>query len=182
MFRSIGTPLAAAIAMMRAPQNAAAERRLIRERSPVSSSGHALSRFGLEEQSAGANLLLESKRRGRHAMSNLTPGLDAHRVQASYFAKKFLKGGGPSRNRTGVQGFAVLCVTTPPSGPEVEPRRRQHTTPLPRPSLRGQPQANCRLSFDEGRLAFRKGADMSGFRRSLCAAQATLNSKCISGI
>src|SRR6185369_12427397 len=25
-------------------------------------------------------------------------------------------GGGPSRNRTGVQGFAVLCVTTPPSG------------------------------------------------------------------
>jgi hypothetical protein len=28
-------------------------------------------------------------------------------------------GGGPSRNRTGVQGFAVLCVTTPPSGPGV---------------------------------------------------------------
>ena len=28
------------------------------------------------------------------------------------------KGGGPSRNRTGVQGFAVLCVTTPPSGRE----------------------------------------------------------------
>jgi hypothetical protein len=27
-------------------------------------------------------------------------------------------GGGPSRNRTGVQGFAVLCVTTPPSGRE----------------------------------------------------------------
>ena len=26
------------------------------------------------------------------------------------------KCGGPSRNRTGVQGFAVLCVTTPPSG------------------------------------------------------------------
>src|SRR5690242_14735720 len=26
--------------------------------------------------------------------------------------------GGPSRNRTGVQGFAVLCVTTPPSGPD----------------------------------------------------------------
>ncbi len=26
--------------------------------------------------------------------------------------------GGPSRNRTGVQGFAVLCVTTPPSGLE----------------------------------------------------------------
>ena len=28
----------------------------------------------------------------------------------------WLEGGGPSRNRTGVQGFAVLCVTTPPSG------------------------------------------------------------------
>lgn len=26
------------------------------------------------------------------------------------------KGGGPSRNRTGVYGFAVRCVTTPPSG------------------------------------------------------------------
>ena len=25
--------------------------------------------------------------------------------------------GGPSRNRTGVHGFAVRCVTTPPSGP-----------------------------------------------------------------
>ncbi len=24
--------------------------------------------------------------------------------------------GGPSRNRTGVNGFAVRCVTTPPSG------------------------------------------------------------------
>ena len=31
-------------------------------------------------------------------------------------------GGGPSRNRTGVQGFAVLCVTTPPSG-RAEPGR-----------------------------------------------------------
>jgi hypothetical protein len=31
----------------------------------------------------------------------------------------FVQGsGGPSRNRTGVQGFAVLCVTTPPSGRE----------------------------------------------------------------
>ncbi len=31
------------------------------------------------------------------------------------FFKDFVVGG-PSRNRTGVQGFAVLCVTTPPSG------------------------------------------------------------------
>ena len=28
----------------------------------------------------------------------------------------YVMSGGPSRNRTGVQGFAVLCVTTPPSG------------------------------------------------------------------
>ena len=27
-------------------------------------------------------------------------------------------GGGPTGNRTRVQGFAVLCVTTPPSGPD----------------------------------------------------------------
>jgi hypothetical protein len=33
--------------------------------------------------------------------------------------KRLNVGGGPSRNRTGVQGFAVLCVTTPPPGPEV---------------------------------------------------------------
>jgi hypothetical protein len=31
---------------------------------------------------------------------------------------KAIFAGGPSRNRTGVQGFAVLCVTTPPSGLE----------------------------------------------------------------
>ena len=30
------------------------------------------------------------------------------------------KVGGPSRNRTGVHGFAVRCVTTPPSGPAEE--------------------------------------------------------------
>ena len=38
----------------------------------------------------------------------------------SWFNKRRLgwKSGGPSRNRTGVQGFAVLCVTTPPSGLE----------------------------------------------------------------
>ena len=28
--------------------------------------------------------------------------------------------GGPSRNRTGVRGFAVLCVTTPPSGLDID--------------------------------------------------------------
>ncbi len=67
-------------------------------------------------------------------------------------------------------------------GPGGEPRRRRHATPLPRGSRRGQPQADCRLSFDEGRLAFREGADMSGSRRSVRAAQATLNLKCISGI
>lgn len=32
--------------------------------------------------------------------------------------------GGPSRNRTGVNGFAVRCVTTPPSGPDAHQRGR----------------------------------------------------------
>jgi hypothetical protein len=44
-------------------------------------------------------------------------------------------GGGPSRNRTGVQGFAVLCVTTPPSGLGV-------SGSLPRRSPSGQPRGS----------------------------------------
>src|SRR5437868_7728716 len=44
--------------------------------------------------------------------------------------------GGPSRNRTGVQGFAVLCVTTPPSG------RKSLEAPLWRASPLGQPRAD----------------------------------------
>ena len=34
--------------------------------------------------------------------------------------------GGPSRNRTGVNGFAVRCVTTPPSGPDRVVRARHY--------------------------------------------------------
>lgn len=33
-----------------------------------------------------------------------------------------IKFGGPSRNRTGVDGFANRCVTTPPSGLTMEDR------------------------------------------------------------
>ena len=32
------------------------------------------------------------------------------------WGEKAGRGGGPSRNRTGVHGFAIRCVTTPPSG------------------------------------------------------------------
>ena len=39
-----------------------------------------------------------------------------NRQEISQFCGIFEGIGGPSRNRTGVQGFAVLCVTTPPSG------------------------------------------------------------------
>ena len=49
-------------------------------------------------------------------------------------------GGGPSRNRTGVQGFAVLCVTTPPSGPGA-------ARSLPRRSPSGQPRCFTCMTF-----------------------------------
>ena len=38
-------------------------------------------------------------------------------LQGGEWFRSGVRGGGPSRNRTGVRGFAVLCVTTPPSGP-----------------------------------------------------------------
>jgi two-component system sensor kinase FixL len=44
--------------------------------------------------------------------------------------------GGPSRNRTGVQGFAVLCVTTPPSGRSSGSRRRRPCAAWARASAR----------------------------------------------
>ena len=34
----------------------------------------------------------------------------------SYLLRHSVAIGGLARNRTGVQGFAVLCVTTPPRG------------------------------------------------------------------
>src|SRR6476619_1367013 len=61
--------------------------------------------------------------------------------------------GGPSRNRTGVQGFAVLRVTTPPSGRGEEPLWRTRPLPVnPRRSHQG---------FDEWRLARAAAADKS---------------------
>ena len=74
------------------------------------------------------------------------------------------KNGGPSRNRTGVQGFAVLCVTTPPSG-------RGETRALARWRASGQAPQLVDWSFDEMRLAGLRSADKSG-----------LNSRCIIGI
>ena len=50
--------------------------------------------------------------------------------------------GGPSRNRTGVQGFAVLCVTTPPSGRKERPVLWREGPPPVKPPLVGS-------SFDE---------------------------------
>ena len=71
--------------------------------------------------------------------------------------------GGPSRNRTGVQGFAVLCVTTPPSGPDrdgphvMSGRRRgkvRGSTPM---TWRAQPEALGRAprASESGPLAVR---------------------------
>src|SRR5438270_12273318 len=62
--------------------------------------------------------------------------------------------GGPSRNRTGVQGFAVLCVTTPPSG-------RGEGRALARASAAGQPPADANGRFDEWRLAWAAPPDKS---------------------
>src|SRR5207245_8051154 len=63
-------------------------------------------------------------------------------------------GGGPSRNRTGVQGFAVLCVTTPPSG-------RGGGRALAPASAAGQPPADASGRFDEWRLALAAPTDKS---------------------
>ena len=68
--------------------------------------------------------------------------------------------GGPSRNRTGVQGFAVLCVTTPPSGRKSDgslPRLAVGSTPLPQWA-----------EFDEGRLAQHQLAGMSLLEILVC--------------
>src|SRR5690349_17769706 len=53
--------------------------------------------------------------------------------------------GGPSRNRTGVQGFAVLCVTTPPSGPEF-------AMPFPSLALRSSLPVPTSISMNGGWL------------------------------
>ena len=60
--------------------------------------------------SDGALLQDASSRPGSSNVRRI-PTLGGHRALA-----KHERYGGPSRNRTGVQGFAVLCVTTPPSG------------------------------------------------------------------
>ena len=68
--------------------------------------------------------------------------------------------GGPSRNRTGVQGFAVLCVTTPPSGREAPPFQKGTRAVKPPGSLYG----NSRGPFDQWRLARNGRIDMTGLK------------------
>src|SRR5215217_2937909 len=73
--------------------------------------------------------------------------------------------GGPSRNRTGVQGFAVLCVTTPPSGlagPAFGGSSRRLSTPL--------------------RTIFRRTAARVAWRRTSHKIWRRLNLNCISAI
>src|SRR5690606_5671076 len=55
--------------------------------------------------------------------------------------------GGPSRNRTGVQGFAVLCVTTPPSGLVPSPCRAGRGAPSEWVRSAQRPFA-CRWGFE----------------------------------
>jgi hypothetical protein len=56
------------------------------------------------------------KRLFKWEMSNLTQRSDTKSEQRIENAQNSEKDGGPSRNRTGVHGFAVRYVTTPPSG------------------------------------------------------------------
>jgi hypothetical protein len=74
------------------------------------------------------------------------PGFGNSQSELSLRLNALSVSGGPSRNRTGVQGFAVLCVTTPPSGLGV-------LRSLPRRSPSGQPRGFTWLSHDERRLA-----------------------------
>ena len=67
--------------------------------------------------------------------------------------------GGPSRNRTGVQGFAVLCVTTPPSGlGAAQPFREVGVAVKP---------SDGHVEFDEWWLARGRAADMSAAQLEL---------------
>jgi hypothetical protein len=64
------------------------------------------------------------------------------------------RGGGPGRNRTGIQGFAVLCITTLPPD-----RRRNSATKLQRPAslrLRRSSSRPVRVYPDGARSVFRK--------------------------
>ena len=81
----------------------------------------------IRAQTVHANLVAETEAGIRRliSQSSASPRTDCSsesRGTARFFPhlkqrlKSQIVGGGPSRNRTGVQGFAVLCVTTPPSG------------------------------------------------------------------
>jgi hypothetical protein len=66
--------------------------------------------------------------RGAFLGRRLSGGGIAHQPRRSDPAVP--EGGGPSRNRTGVQGFAVLCVTTPPSGRKRAEALMRETLPV----------------------------------------------------
>jgi hypothetical protein len=54
-----------------------------------------------------------------HEKPSLGAGISSSHLRAVIYGTvvmHFAKSGGPTRNRTGVRGFAVLYVTTPPSG------------------------------------------------------------------
>ena len=71
--------------------------------------GHNVGQFGGDR-----GLLLASAYRVLGSRQARNCGILAERCsQRRFYRGKF---GGPSRNRTGVYGFAVRCVTTPPSG------------------------------------------------------------------
>jgi hypothetical protein len=79
------------------PRNRAWE---FRARDPATGSGHMRAPVVVSEHA-----LAQGRRRS-----------SPHILEEKQRLKSVIVGGGPSRNRTGVQGFAVLCVTTPPSG------------------------------------------------------------------
>jgi hypothetical protein len=72
----------------------------------------------------GALFCTATSKAGRGCARRLSDNLFAAGPQVRADMQQYLgKGGGPSRNRTGVQGFAVLCVTTPPSGRAIRSTR-----------------------------------------------------------
>jgi hypothetical protein len=96
----------------------------VRRNSPAETAGQIRAGIGLKTHSPRTHCGYKTRR---------TAPFFRHKIQR---LKSQNVGGGPSRNRTGVQGFAVLCVTTPPSG------RKSLEAPLWRASPLGQARAD----------------------------------------
>jgi hypothetical protein len=97
---------------------------------PGCSSGRA-GQEGCRSEEAARHDGSERRGRWRAAIARL-----GNQCDAAALRQRCSRSGGPSRNRTGVQGFAVLCVTTPPSG------RKSLEAPLWRASPLGQARAD----------------------------------------